>query len=159
MGPGFESPAGHQKTTRNNHVSGGFLLISELFRLENFFISDLVDNLLQTANLFYFAEKVRWIQMGIEFIRSFDVGMPHHSAQSLGRNTRFCGHCGKSMARQFDMSKAVDIVVGEDGKERFKIYMNLGVGKTKRFRTAWIKDTQESAPRIVTASREDKGSD
>ena len=80
MGPGFESPAGHQKTARSIHVSGDFLLFSELFRLGNFSISDLVDNLLQTANLFYFAEKVRWIQMGIEFIRSFDVGMPHHSA-------------------------------------------------------------------------------
>lgn len=63
------------------------------------------------------------------------------------------------MARQFDMSKAVDISTDDNGKERFRIYMNLGVSEEKRFRTVWIKDTTDGKPRIITAFREDKGND
>lgn len=59
------------------------------------------------------------------------------------------------MARQFDMRKAVNISVDESGRERFRIYMDLGVENRKRFRTAWIKDSPDSKPRIVTAFRED----
>ena len=59
------------------------------------------------------------------------------------------------MAKQFDMNKAMDIFVDENGKEWFRIYMDLGVDKKKRFRTAWIKDTTDSKPRIITAFRED----
>lgn len=63
------------------------------------------------------------------------------------------------MARQFDMSKAVSFSTDEDGKERFRIYMDLGVETKKRFRTAWIKDSPEDKPRIVTAFREDRSDD
>lgn len=59
------------------------------------------------------------------------------------------------MARQFDMNRAVDFSKDSDGKERFRIYMKLGVREKKRFRTAWIKDDADSKPRIVTAFRED----
>lgn len=59
------------------------------------------------------------------------------------------------MAKQFDISKATDFSTDENGKERFRIYMDLGVGKKKRFRTAWIKDSADSKPRIITAFRED----
>ena len=59
------------------------------------------------------------------------------------------------MARQFDIKKAQSFSTDERGKERFRIYMNLGVDKIKRFRTAWIKDSDSSKPRIVTAFRED----
>jgi len=59
------------------------------------------------------------------------------------------------MARQFDMENAVSFSTDNDGKERFRIYMELGVEEKKRFRTAWIKDSTDSKPRIVTAFRED----
>lgn len=57
------------------------------------------------------------------------------------------------MARQFDMSKAVDMQTKSDGAQTFNIYMELGVEKQRRFRTCWIMDTPESKPRIVTAFR------
>lgn len=60
------------------------------------------------------------------------------------------------MAKQFDMSKAVDIKMRDDGKESFNIYMELGVTNAKIFRTSWIKDTPGSMPRIITAFRENK---
>lgn len=59
------------------------------------------------------------------------------------------------IARQFDMGKAVNHSVDENGRERFRIYMDLGTENKKRFRTAWIKDTPDGMPRIVTAFRED----
>lgn len=59
------------------------------------------------------------------------------------------------MSRQFDISKAVNMSVDESGRERFRIYMDLGIENRKRFRTAWIKDSPDSKPRIVTAFRED----
>lgn len=57
------------------------------------------------------------------------------------------------IARQFDESKAVKFTIDEDGCERFRIYMKLGT-KGQVFRTAWIRDTPESKPRITTAFRE-----
>ena len=59
------------------------------------------------------------------------------------------------MAKQFDKSKAVNISIDENGKERFRIYMYLGVDKKKRFRTVWINDGADGRPRIVTAFREE----
>lgn len=53
------------------------------------------------------------------------------------------------------MEKAVGFSTDQDGKESFRIYMELGVGEKKRFRTAWIKDSADSKPRIVIAFRED----
>lgn len=63
------------------------------------------------------------------------------------------------MAKQFDMSKAVNVTYDSDGKKRFRIYMELGVEKKRRFRTAWILDGEDSKPRIVTAFREGKDDD
>lgn len=60
------------------------------------------------------------------------------------------------MARQFDIGKAVDYKLRDDGKEAFNIYMELGTTKKRTFITGWIKDTPDSAPRIVTAFRKDK---
>lgn len=60
------------------------------------------------------------------------------------------------MARQFDMAKAVEFSTNERGEERFNIYMELGVTKTRRFRTCWQKDTPDSIPRIITAFRNDE---
>lgn len=57
------------------------------------------------------------------------------------------------MARQFDINKAVEFTVNERGEERFNIYMDLGITKTRRFRTCWQKDTPDSKPRIITAFR------
>nr|DAP50737.1 MAG TPA: minor capsid protein [Caudoviricetes sp.] len=57
------------------------------------------------------------------------------------------------IARQFDESKAEKFTIDEDGRERFRIYMKLGT-KGQIFRTAWIRDTPESKPRITTAFRE-----
>lgn len=60
------------------------------------------------------------------------------------------------MAKQFDVSKAVDFSTNDRGEEKFNIYMNLGINKQKRFRTCWQKDTPTSKPRIITAFRDDK---
>lgn len=60
------------------------------------------------------------------------------------------------MARQFDMAKAVEFSTNERGEEKFNIYMELGVTKTRRFRTCWQKDTPDSIPRIITAFRNDE---
>ena len=62
------------------------------------------------------------------------------------------------MAKQFDESKAERRIKDNEGKARFVIYMKLG-NKQKTFRTAWIKDSDNSKPRIVTAFREDKKDD
>ena len=63
------------------------------------------------------------------------------------------------MARQFDISKAVDFRVNQKGQEKFSIFMELGVSKTRTFRTVWQKDTPESIPRIITGHRENKDND
>lgn len=58
------------------------------------------------------------------------------------------------IANSFSYSKAVEKkTVG--GSERFIVYMELGVTKTKRFRTVWQKETSDSTPRFITAYRKD----
>ena len=61
------------------------------------------------------------------------------------------------MAKQFDMSKAVDIIENDDGSTRFNIYMKLGVSKERTFCTGWRIDKPGDTPRIVTAFRNEKG--
>lgn len=60
------------------------------------------------------------------------------------------------MARQFDMSKAVDVQELNGGAIMFNIYMTLGVTKQRTFLTGWIQDTPDSKPRIVTGFRKNK---
>lgn len=60
------------------------------------------------------------------------------------------------IAKQFDVSKAVNREVMDNGVVRFNIYMNLGTKKTKRFRTCWRMDSESSVPRIITAFRENE---
>jgi len=55
----------------------------------------------------------------------------------------------------FDMKKATDSRPQTDGGEKFSIFMNLGYGKGKRFRTVWKIDAPGSKPRLITAHRED----
>ncbi len=61
------------------------------------------------------------------------------------------------MARQFDVSKAVEIKILNGGAKKFNIYMELGITKRRRFCTGWIQDTPDSLPRIVTGFRKDSG--
>ena len=58
------------------------------------------------------------------------------------------------MAKQFDVGKAVEFSKNPNGQEKFSIFMDLGVTKSRTFRTVWQKDTPDSAPRIITAHRE-----
>lgn len=60
------------------------------------------------------------------------------------------------MARQFNMSKAVDVQELNGGAIMFNIYMTLGVTKQRTFLTGWIQDTPDSKPRIVTGFRKNK---
>ena len=60
------------------------------------------------------------------------------------------------MARQFDMSKAVDVQELNGGAIMFNICMTLGVTKQRTFLTGWIQDTPDSKPRIVTGFRKNK---
>jgi len=61
------------------------------------------------------------------------------------------------MARQFDMSKAVEVKDLGGGARRFNIYMELGVTKKRLFVTGWVQDTPDSKPRIVTSFRKKRG--
>lgn len=61
------------------------------------------------------------------------------------------------MARQFDISKAVDIMENDDGSTKFNIYMTLGVDKKRTFCTGWRIDKQGDNPRIITAFRSERG--
>lgn len=61
------------------------------------------------------------------------------------------------IARQFDMSKAVDISENNDGSTKFNIYMKLGVTKERIFCTGWRIDKPGDAPRIITAFRSERG--
>lgn len=54
----------------------------------------------------------------------------------------------------YDESKATEIRKNGNGSESFSIFMNLGFGGGKRFRTVWQKDTPNSKPRLITAHRE-----
>ncbi len=59
------------------------------------------------------------------------------------------------MALQFDISKAVERKMLEDGAETFNIYMLLGVTKKKSFLTGWRIDKPGDRPRIITCFRKD----
>ena len=61
----------------------------------------------------------------------------------------------KHLREGFDYSKAVDKRTGDDGSERFSVFMDLGVDKKRRFRIVWQKDTPNSKPRLITGHRED----
>ncbi|MCM1227551.1 MAG: phage head morphogenesis protein [Clostridium sp.] len=61
------------------------------------------------------------------------------------------------MARQFDMSKAVDVKELDGGARKFNIYMELGITKKRNFCTGWIQDTPDSLPRVVTGFRKKRG--
>ena len=61
------------------------------------------------------------------------------------------------IARQFDMSKAVDISENNDGSTKFNIYMKLGVTEERIFCTGWRIDKPGDAPRIITAFRSERG--
>lgn len=82
-------------------------------------------------------------------------GTKHYEEFSNVGYTTFDGERLKSdIANNFSYSKAVDKkIVG--GSERFLVYMELGVTKTKRFRTVWQKDAPDSTPRFLTAYRKD----
>mgnify|MGYP003303612579 CR=1 FL=1 len=56
---------------------------------------------------------------------------------------------------EYDINKATEKTIDAEGKERFVIYMNLGYGKKKRFRTVWRIEEPGAAPRFVTAFRRD----
>lgn len=54
----------------------------------------------------------------------------------------------------YDETKITERSKAPDGSEKFSIFMNLGSGNGKRFRTVWQKDTPDSKPRLITAHRE-----
>lgn len=54
----------------------------------------------------------------------------------------------------YDETKAVDKFEEANGGARFSIFMDLGFGSKKRFRTVWKKDSPDSMPRLITAHRE-----
>lgn len=60
----------------------------------------------------------------------------------------------QDIEKGYDASKATNHTVGKDGSMKFSIFMELGRGKTKRFRTVWQIDDPETAPRFITAHRE-----
>ena len=74
----------------------------------------------------------------------FDVGYTVDDVEKLNRD----------IDRHFDIGFAFDKVSFPDGREKFSIFMNLGVTKQRRFRTVWQKDTPEEKPRFITAHRE-----
>lgn len=75
----------------------------------------------------------------------FDAGYTVGDIERLNRD----------MEELYDESKAADIRRYADGREKFSIFMELGVGKKKHFRTVWQKDTSTSKLRFITAHREE----
>ncbi len=57
---------------------------------------------------------------------------------------------------QFNISKAEDYRENEDGSVKFSIFMQLGVGEKRRFRTVWLQENEQAEPRLITAHREDE---
>ena len=57
---------------------------------------------------------------------------------------------------QFNISKAEDYRKNEDGSVKFSIFMQLGVGEKRRFRTVWLQENEQAEPRLITAHREDE---
>lgn len=72
----------------------------------------------------------------------------------VGYTVADAGRLNGDIDRQFDVGLAVDKVFFPDGREKFSIFMHLGVTKKRRFRTVWQKDTPTSKPRFITAHRE-----
>lgn len=60
------------------------------------------------------------------------------------------------MAKQFDMSKAVEFRDRSGGARTFNIYMELGITKKRTFATSWMEDSPGATPRIITAFRKNK---
>ena len=73
----------------------------------------------------------------------FDVGYTINDGERLR----------KDIMHQFNYKNAVDSVL-VDGKEKFSIFMKLGVTKMRRFRTVWEKNGSDGVPRLITAHRE-----
>lgn len=71
----------------------------------------------------------------------------------VGYTVDDCELLKSDIKRQFDYKNAVDFVRLGD-KEKFSIFMELGVGKRRRFRTVWEKKGENGIPRFITAHRE-----
>ena len=54
----------------------------------------------------------------------------------------------------YDLSKVFDFKQQPNGSYRFSLYVYLGLGEKKRFRTVWAKDSPDAMPRLITAHRE-----
>lgn len=76
----------------------------------------------------------------------FDAGYTAESGDALRQD----------IIGQFDLSKAEDYRENADGSVRFSIFMWLGTGKKRRFRTVWLKENEQAKPRLITAHREDE---
>lgn len=74
---------------------------------------------------------------------------------NVGYTTKDYDLLYNDIVSNFDEKSIVDVVVSDSGAVKFSVFMDLGVGTKKRFRTVWQKDTAESAPRFITAHRED----
>lgn len=61
----------------------------------------------------------------------------------------------RDIEKEYDISKATDFLF-EGPRQKFSIFMQLGISSTKRFRTVWMTDTEDSPPRLITAYREDE---
>ncbi len=73
----------------------------------------------------------------------FDVGYSVNDGERLKGDIK----------RQFNYKNAVDFVRVK-GKEKFSIFMELGVTEKRRFRTVWEKKDDDGIPRLITAHRE-----
>lgn len=73
----------------------------------------------------------------------FEVGYTINDGEQLKRD----------ITVNFDYKNAVDIVQLQN-KEKFSIFMELGVNKKRRFRTVWEKTGENPVPRFITAHRE-----
>ena len=74
---------------------------------------------------------------------------------NVGYTTKDYDLLYNDIVANFDENSIVDVVTFDSGAVKFSVFMDLGVGTKKRFRTVWQKDTAESAPRFITAHRED----
>ena len=72
----------------------------------------------------------------------------------VGYSTGDIFRLNKDIETLFDETKAQDKKNFPDGRQRFSIFMDLGVNVKKRFRTVWQRDTEDSKPRFITAHRE-----
>lgn len=75
---------------------------------------------------------------------------------NVGYTVENAGRLLRDIENQFDTNKAVDKKFLSDGVEKFSIFMQLGVNKTRRFRTVWQIDSGKTKPRFISAHREDE---